>query len=79
MKFIRDHSQQEYTEYTATDNQDVLFSFLVNDGSITASIFSRRTWGTQQLTAKMCCFLAWVKMELFQYLFLAGEHGEHSN
>ena len=34
---------------TATDNQDVLLSDLVNDGTFSVSIFSRRTWGTQQL------------------------------
>ena len=64
---------------TATDGQDVLFSSLGKDGTFSVSVFSRRTWGTQQLTTKMCCFLTWLMMELFQYLFLAGEHGEHSN
>ena len=34
---------------TPTDIQDVLLSDLVNDGTFSASIFSRRTWGTQQL------------------------------
>ena len=42
-------SPQCKMQATATDNQDVLFSDLVNDGTFSVSIFSRRTWGTQQL------------------------------